>query len=69
MSRPIKNYKITPAAQKRFKRWLFEHDLSFSEFARRCGTTRQYLDNAIKGKITITPTVIEWFKKGGYDLI
>ena len=69
MSRPVVNYKITPAAKKRFKKWLFDNELTITSFARRCGVSRQYIDSVVKGKNTITPTVIAWFKKGGYELL
>lgn len=68
---PIKknSYYITDTARKRFKRWLFNNELSFRQFAMRCGVSRQYLEKAIKGQIPINETVREHFKTGGYELL
>ena len=63
------SYYITETARKRFKRWLFNNDLSFNQFAKRCGVSRQYLERAIKGGRPITPSVREYIKKGGYELL
>lgn len=68
---PIKkeSYYITESARKRFKRWLFNNEMSFNQFAKKCGVSRQYLDKAIKGQMPITDTVIEHFARGGYELL
>ena len=63
------HYKITPEAKKRFLIWLIENDLSLTKFAKKAGCSRQFLTRALDGKINITKTVIDWFKKGGYELI
>lgn len=60
---------ITPAAAKRFKRWLFNNEISLNQFAKRAGCSRQYLTKALDGQIKITNTVREWFLKGGYELL
>lgn len=69
MPKIVSGHYITPAAAKRFKRWLFEKNLSLNKFAEQAGCSRQYLTRAIDGKIKITKTVIDWFHKGGYELI
>lgn len=67
MPKIIDSYYITDEARKKFRIWLVENDLTFTEFAKRCGASRQNLDLVVKGKRKITPTMKEWFKKGGYD--
>lgn len=62
-------YYITDKARERFRKYLFDERISFSEFARRCGVCRQYLDRVYKGKVPVTARVREHFKKGGYDLL
>lgn len=63
------NYYITEAAKERFRRFLFDERITFNQFAKRTGKSRQYLDKVIKGKIRITATVREHFKKGGYEFL
>lgn len=63
------SHYITDAARKRFKLWLFKNDLSFNQFAKRCGVSRQLLDRVIKGNRPVTHTIREHFKKGGYELL
>lgn len=63
------SYSATQTARKRFKRWLVDNDLSITRFAKACGVSRQYISAVIDGKVHVTPTVIETFKKGGYDFI
>ena len=63
------NYYITDEARERFRKYLFDERISFAEFCRRAGVTRQYLDRAYKGQIPITRKIREYFKKGGYELI
>lgn len=62
-------YFVTDQARKRFKRWLADQEITVSEFSRRCGCSHQYIGSVINGKIPVTATVKDWFKKGGYDLI
>ena len=69
MSNEKPHYFITPAAKKRFKKWLFENEVSLNEFSKRAGCSRQYLTRALNGEISLTSTVREWFKKGGYELL
>lgn len=69
MSKEKQGYKITPAAKRRFKIWLLDNNLSVTKFAKKCGVTRQYISAALDGKIKCTDSVIETFKKGGYELI
>ena len=63
------SYYITPAAQERFRKFLFDERISFSAFCRRAGVCRQYLDKAYKGQIPITSKIREAFKRGGYELL
>lgn len=69
MSNIKPHYKITSAAKKRFMLWLFKNDMTLTDFAKKAGCSRQYLTRALNGEITITSTVLEWFKKGGYELL
>lgn len=62
-------YFITEQAKERFRKYLFDERISFAEFARRTGVSRQYLDSIIKGKKRITKSAIEHFRKGGYELL
>ena len=63
------HYKVTPVAKRRFKIWLLDNELTVPKFAKRCGVSRQYIEAIVNGKVSVTSTVIELFKKGGYDLI
>ena len=69
MPKKVESYYITESARKRFKKWLFENELTFRQFSIRCDVSRQYLDKAIKGIIPITDSVREHFKKGGYEYL
>ncbi len=62
------NY-ITEAARLRFKKWLLVNHLTVNSFAKKVGVSRQYLERILSGKVKITSSKREWFKKGGYDLI
>ena len=62
-------YKMTPVAHRRFKCWLITHNLSITQFAARCGCSRQYIHRVVTGMIHVTPSVRSLFHKGGYDLI
>lgn len=62
-------YYVTPTARKRFRKWLVDQDITFNEFCKRAGGTRQYMDRIIKGKVKVTPKSREWFIKGGYTLL
>ena len=62
-------YYVTKEARLRFKRWLVNQEISFSEFCRRAGACRQYMDRIINGKVKVTPESKKWFEKGGYDLL
>lgn len=69
---PVKyecSYFATPKAKRRFKIWLMDNELSITQFAAKCGVSRQYISSVIDGKIHVTPTVIATFKKGGYEII
>lgn len=66
----IKNgYFITKQAHTRFKKWLVDKSLSVNSFAKRCGCSRQYLEQILAGKKKITTSVHETFKKGGYEFL
>ena len=60
---PIKkdSYYITETARKRFRRWLFNNELSFNQFSKRCGVSRQLLDRVIKGERFHPATRSLWF--------
>lgn len=62
-----KHYYISADQVKEFKHWLVDEDLNFAQFCKRCGTTRQYLERAVKGIIPITDSIAALFKKGGYE--
>lgn len=66
---PEKKYFITPQAKRRFNIWLLDNNLTLTQFAKKCGCSRQYLSRSLSGERPITPTVREWFKKGGYELL
>ncbi len=68
-SKAKESYFITPTAQRRFKVWLIDNNLNINSFAKKIGVSRQYIERVIKGQISITPKVREWFKKGGYELL
>ena len=63
------SYEITQKAKIRFKKWLVEQETSMNQFAKKCGVSHQYISSVINGKINVTESVIETFKKGGYDFI
>ncbi len=69
MSNVKDGYYVTPAARKRFKKWLVEQDMTFTEFCKKVGGTRQYLDRVIKGQVKVTSTSRAWFEKGGYNCL
>ena len=60
--------KITEKQALKFRCWLLKNELSVAEFAKLCGVSRQYISQAINGTYTVTPQLIETFKKGGYNL-
>lgn len=62
-------YFITKQAHTRFKKWLVDKNLTVNKFAKGCGCSRQYIERVLKGDAKITPSVIEHFKKGGYDCL
>ena len=62
-------YSLTSNATKRFKRWLLDNDLNIAKFSQKCGVSRQYISAVVNGKIHVTSSVIDTFKKGGYELI
>ena len=62
-------YFITKQAHKRFKKWLVDKGLTVNKFAKQCGCSRQYLEQILKGKKKITPSVREHFMAGGYNLL
>ena len=59
---------ITPAAKLRFQTWLLKNKLSMTQFAKQAGCSRQYLTKVLDGERSVTTSVREWFKKGGYEL-
>lgn len=68
---PIKyesTYKMTEKSKQAFKIWLVKNGLSMNAFAKNCGVSHSYISDVVNGKIKVTPTVIETFKKGGYEL-
>ncbi len=69
MGKKKPGHYITPAAKRRFEIWLLDNKLSINKFAKQAGCSRQYLTRALDGQISITNTVREWFKKGGYELL
>lgn len=62
-------YYVTQEARIRFKKWLIDEGINFSQFCKRSGGCRQYMDKIIKGEVKITKQNREWFKRGGYDLL
>lgn len=62
-------YFITKQAYTRFKKWLVDKNLTVNKFAKQCGVSRQYLEQVLKGNKKITSSVLETFKKGGYEML
>ena len=62
-------YYVTRVARIRFKKWLVEQDMTFTEFCKKAGGTRQYMDRIIKGQVKVTEKTREWFIRGGYKLL
>ena len=52
--------------RRAFKIFLAVHDLTLSEFAKRCGVSKQYISSVVTGKAPITQSVRDTFIKGGY---
>ena len=69
MSETKTSHYITAQAKRRFNIWLLDNNLTVNSFAKKVGVSRQYIQSALNGKISITSTVREWFKKGGYELL
>lgn len=69
MPKKIDGYFITDEAKRRFRIWLLDNKLSMNKFAKKAGASRQYFEQVLNRKIKVTPNVIEWFKKGGYELL
>ena len=63
------SYTMTKNAVLRFKMWLVKNNMSASDFARKCGVSRQYISSVICGRNYITKKCREIFQKGGYDLV
>lgn len=62
-------YFITEEAAKHFKMWLIEKGLTVNKFSKGCGCSRQYIERVLQGKAKITSSVLEHFKKGGYEYL
>lgn len=52
----------------KFQCWLVKNGLSMRAFAKKCEVSVNYISMAVNGKITITDSVKETFKRGGYEL-
>ena len=59
---------FTEKELRTFKIWLLDNNLSINQFAKKCGVARQYISDIVHGKYTVTPKVIETFKRGGYEI-
>lgn len=65
----MKSYKITESARKRFKVWLVKNNITLVEFAKKCEVSRNYIYKILNGQRNITKSVLETFRKGGYELL
>lgn len=62
------NNQLSKQDITRFKVWLARNNTTQAEFARRCGVSRQYLCQILKGKRHVTKKVAEMFKNSGYTI-
>lgn len=65
----IDGYYVTETARLRFRKWLLVNKLTVNKFAKGCGCSRQYIERVLKGETKVTPSVLEHFKKGGYETL
>ncbi len=68
MSKVKNSYFITDKQVENFKIWMIKQNINIGMFALRCGVTRQYICGVLNRQWRITHSVVETFKKGGYNL-
>lgn len=59
---------ITQKFRVEFKKWLVDNNLTASKFAQKCGVSAAYISSIMLGKKPINTSVVELFKKGGYEI-
>lgn len=65
----IKTYYVCDNEdKKRFKKWLIDHNTTAEALAKTIGISDAYISAIFKGKRNITPSIVEMFKKVGFDL-
>lgn len=62
-------YFVTKQANIRFKKWLVEKHLTVNSFAKRCGVSRQYIEQILAGGKKVTEKVRFTFQYGGYPYL
>lgn len=51
-----------------FQIWLLKHNLTMREFAKIVGVSHTYINGLANGKRPVTNSVVELFRKGGYEI-
>lgn len=48
--------------KKRFKVWLIKNNINQSQFALKCGFSRQYISAILNQKLYLTPKIVKTFE-------
>ena len=51
-----------------FKTYLIRHKMTSYEFAKKMGVSASFITQVVKGKKSLSPKMIEKFKKAGFDI-
>lgn len=55
--------------KKDFQKWLVDHETTMRQFSKKVGVSHTYVNEIANGHKYVTESVIQLFKKGGYEII
>jgi len=53
---------------REFKVWLVRNNLTLTQFALKCGVSKQYISSLTKQRFYLTPKIIEMFDNQGFHI-